>query len=254
MFRNLRGEVKAYVESCKCQSANPANPTPPLKLRPLPQEPWKIVYCDYKGPISPLKYYVHTMMDGYSRYPEVYITKSEKLTELKRCINRSILTHGRPDEIWMDGGPPYNAREWETWTKHWGAKAKKTTPYHPPANGMVERFNQNLKLVILAAYTAGHDPKEEIDKYVAAYGNTPHTTTGEKPSKLMFNRDIETKLLRIPTTSRGRHHERARKKDREAKEKAKGYYDAKHRTRQEEIKEGDRVYRRNRKPTTTKGP
>ena len=79
---------------CKCQVANPTNPTPPLKLRPLPQDPWKIVYCDYKGPISPQKYYIHTMMDGYSRYPEVYVTKSEKLTELKKCVNRSIRTHG----------------------------------------------------------------------------------------------------------------------------------------------------------------
>ena len=139
----------------------------------MPQEPWRIVYCDYKGPISPQKYYIHTMMDGYSRYPEVYITRSEKLTELKKCASRAIRTHGRPDEIWTDGGPPYNSNEWSIWTKHWGAKAKKTTPYHPPANGMVERFNQNLKLVILAAHAAGHDPEEEVDKYVAAYRRLP---------------------------------------------------------------------------------
>ena len=128
----MQKEVKAFVESCRCQAANPSNPSQSLKLRPLPQEPWKILYCDYKGPISPRKYYLHTMMDGYSRYPEVYVTKSEKLTELKKCVSRSIRTHGGPDEIWTDGGPPYNSNEWTAWTNHWGAEAKKTTPYHPP--------------------------------------------------------------------------------------------------------------------------
>ena len=32
---------------------------------------------------------------------------------------------------------------------------------------MVERFNQNLKLVILASYAAGQDTEEEVEKYVA---------------------------------------------------------------------------------------
>ena len=31
-FRNMRNEVQAYVSSCKCATANPKNPKPPLKL------------------------------------------------------------------------------------------------------------------------------------------------------------------------------------------------------------------------------
>lgn len=54
--------------------------------------------------------------------------------------------------IWSDGGPPYNEKEREKWVTDWGATPKKTTVYHPPANGMVERFNRNLKKVIHAAY------------------------------------------------------------------------------------------------------
>ena len=36
---------------------------------------------------------------------------------------------------------------------------------------MVERFNQNLKLVIHAAYVSGQDLKEEDDMYVALRKN-----------------------------------------------------------------------------------
>ena len=53
---------------------------------------------------------------------------------------------------------------------------------------MVERFYRNLKLVIHAAYSEGRDPEDEVEKYVAAYGNTPHSVTGKTPNLLMFNR------------------------------------------------------------------
>lgn len=57
------------MESCKCQTANPANDTPPLKLKPLPKILWKHIAVDYKGPISVGRNLVclHTQMDLYSR-------------------------------------------------------------------------------------------------------------------------------------------------------------------------------------------
>ena len=39
--------------------------------------------------------------------------------------------------------------------------------------------NQNLKLVIIVAYTEGKDREEEVNKYVAAYRSRPHSITGE---------------------------------------------------------------------------
>ena len=100
----MRKEVQAYVDSCKCQTASPKNPTPPMKTRPIPKEPWKCIAVDYKGPIGRQKWYLHTEMDAYSRYPEVHLTKSTKMEELKKVMAKSIHTHGCPEEIWSDGG------------------------------------------------------------------------------------------------------------------------------------------------------
>ena len=36
-----------------------------------------------------------------------------------------------------------------------------------PVNSTMERFNQSMKLTILAAYDEGQDPVEEVDKLVA---------------------------------------------------------------------------------------
>ena len=86
-FRMMWSEVQAYVGSCKFQTAIPWNPTPPLKLKPLPKIPWWTTYVNYKGPIGPGKWYVHTQMDGYTHYPEVHITQLETLKEWR---NQSV--------------------------------------------------------------------------------------------------------------------------------------------------------------------
>ena len=118
-FRNMRQNIKAFVESGKCQTANPANATPPLKLKPLPKIPWKHIAVDYKGPIGVGRnlVYLHTQMDLYSRYSVVHVLKTTKLTELKKALAHSIRTHRRPDEIWSDGRPPYNSHEWPRWLR-----------------------------------------------------------------------------------------------------------------------------------------
>ena len=88
---------------------------------------------------------------------------------------------------------------------------------------------------------------------MAAYRNTPHSVTEVKPSLLMFNRDITTKLPRFTTAPRGKHHQQARSNDKRAKEEMKRSYDKKHRTRTVKIKEGDWAYIRNTATSSTKG-
>ena len=259
-FRGMRAKVQEYVDTCRgCAPANPRNPTPPLKKRPLPKNPWEVTVCDYKGPIGVGiggmgGYYLHTMMDVYSRYPEVHLMKSNKFEELEKVLNKTMRTNGTPKEIWADNGSPYNSDNWRKWVRNWGAKPRFTTPYHPMANGMVERFNQNLKKVIYASYNEGTDVEEAVDKYVAAYRNTPHSTTGEKPSKLMWNRDIATKLPSFTKDAKGRHHSQARKRDQEETKKMAQRYDQKHQARQVNFKVGDYAYKKELAPTTKKGP
>jgi hypothetical protein len=66
-----------------------------------------------------------------------------------------------------------------------------TTSYHPQCDGAVERFNRTLKQALRkhAARFGG-----QWDRYLPgvlwAYRNTPHTSTGEKPSFLLFGVDF----------------------------------------------------------------
>ena len=62
---------------------------------------------------------------------------------------------------------------------------------------------------------------------------------GEKNNMLMLNRDVEMKLPRVPKKSKGKHHNNARKRDKEARKERKKRYNKNNRTRNVEFKVGD---------------
>ena len=80
----------------------------------------------------------------------------------------------------------------------------------------------SLKKTIHAAIAEGKDQKKGVREYNFAYRNTPHTATGEKSAKLFFNRDLKEKIPTPPKTPTGKHHKNARRRDKEAQEKARG--------------------------------
>ena len=71
-----------------------------------------------------------------------------------------------------------------------GMKKLNTTAYHPQYNGMIERFNQTLKSLLRKhAARFGTDWDKYLSGVLWAYRNTPHESTGEKPSFLLFGID-----------------------------------------------------------------
>ena len=173
--------------SCNCAAADPHNATPPMEITETPEGPWQRCAVDFKGPIGGAGgWYLHTLMDTYSRWPETKVVKGTAFKDIALAMEDSFGQHGVPDSILSDGGPPYTGKDWKLFAEEWGFTRKRASPEHPQANGMVERFNRNLKKVIHAATVERKDPKTEVNRYIMAYRNTPHTTTGRKPSELMF--------------------------------------------------------------------
>ena len=57
------------------------------------------------------------VMDLYSRYPEVHVAKSTGMANIRPFMDQIMRTHGAPEEIRSDGGPPYNGKEWDEWVE-----------------------------------------------------------------------------------------------------------------------------------------
>ena len=67
---------------------------------------------DYKGMIGG-KYYLHVIIDNYSRWPEVEMTTSTSMAKLYKVIDNTMAVHGVPETITSDNGPPYSSQKWK---------------------------------------------------------------------------------------------------------------------------------------------
>lgn len=84
---------------------------------------------------------------------------------------------------------------WDAWLN--------TTAYHPQYDGAVERFNRTLKTILRKhAAKFGCQWDRFLPGILWAYRNTPHTSTGEKPSFLLYGVDCRspTEAAYLPTT------------------------------------------------------
>ena len=250
-FSGLSQRVKEYISSCiPCLAATPGTPREPLKPITILEKHWRRVHADFKGPIAK-RYYLHTIIDQYSKYPVVEVCSSTDWESMEDMLTKAFSMFGNVEEMITDGGPPYDSRGFRKFAKRQGFNHHICTPENPEANGFVEVFNKVLVKMIHTATIEGEDPTKVVNRYLAQYKASPHKTTGKSPFELMFGRKMRTKL----PERRGREEEEVetRKKHDEAKLKQKEYVDGKKGTREKILKPGDKILLQ-RKKTTTKSP
>ena len=74
-----------------------------------------------------------------------------------------------------------------------GVQKLNTTAYHPQCDGAVERFNRTLKTILRKhAARFGSQWDQYLHGVLWAYRNMPHSSTGEKPSFLLYGFDCRS--------------------------------------------------------------
>ena len=195
-FPRLASMTKEYIGSClPCSAAVGDNPPAPIIMQEMVEIPWQVLAADYKGPIGGTNgYYIHVLVDCYSRYPEIAMMKSTSFEKLKPKLDKIWARHGVPDTITHDGGPPYTSHEWLRYAEQVGFRSSRCTPEHPQANGMAERMMASLVKVTHAALAEKADPKAAVHKYMAFVRATPHSSTATAPSELLMGRRLKLKI------------------------------------------------------------
>ncbi|CAG2207858.1 unnamed protein product [Mytilus edulis] len=231
--------IEKFCRSCYgCQLVSQPSKPEPLKRTELPSAPWQHLAADLLGPL-PSNHYMFVLVDYYSRYFEVAVTKNISSENITSLISKFCLTHGLPLSIHTDNGPQFVSQHFKNFMSEHGIVHHRTTPLWPQANGEVERQNRSIMKRVKIAQAEGRDWKLELSKFLIMYRSTAHSTTGVSPSELLFGRKIRTKLPELIDYNINDFEVRDR--DAEQKEKGKIYADKRRGACESDIRVDDQV-------------
>nr|XP_039265618.1 uncharacterized protein K02A2.6-like [Styela clava] len=153
---------------------------------------------DYAGPVDGKMLLV--IVDAFSKWPDVWITSSVSAHETIEKDRLSFATHGLPLVVVTDNAGCFAGDEFATFLKANGVKHLFSPPRHPASNGQAESMVKQVKLGLKKQAPASLSVR--LVRWLFKYRTTPHTTTGQTPSELLFRRKIRTHLDLIAPSSR----------------------------------------------------
>lgn len=191
----LFSDATLYVWKCDpCQRVGKPTPSKAMPLTPIlaqiPFEKWGI---DFVGLIKPpslqgQKRYILVATEYVTKWVEAVATKKDDAQTVANFIYENIITiFGCPKEIVSDRGTHFINETIERMLKDYFIKHRKSTPYHPRANGQTEITNGILCKIITK--TLAGNPSNwdyELNHALWAYRCTVKTTTKAIPFQLVY--------------------------------------------------------------------
>ena len=191
-------DTMQYCRSCpQCAivSGVGRNTRPPLHPIPV-QRPFQILGVDVMNlPVTKRgNRHVVVFKDFFTKWPLVFPVAEQKAIHLVELLTKEVIPFfGVPEALLSDHGANLLFHLMKGICALLGVKKRNTTAYHPQCDGMVKRFHHTLKTTLRK-----HADKfsSEWDSYLPgvlwSYRNTPHESTGEKTSCLLFDRDCRS--------------------------------------------------------------
>ena len=152
----MRKDINKWATNCiHCQQCKINRHTKtPIQMIDIPRGRFEHIHMDLVGPLPNSNgfRYILTIIDRHTRWPEAYPLKDITTnTVTKTFIQNYISRFGVPTTITVDQGVQFTSKVFSEINKILGTNKIHTSPYHPQANGMIERFHRTLKSSILAS-------------------------------------------------------------------------------------------------------
>ena len=131
------------------------------------------------------------MVDCFSRWTEACPLSDKTALSVADVFFQYVVCRFRmPSVIHSDQGREFENKVMQELCLLCDAHKTRTTPYHPESDGLVERFNRTL-LMMLAMFAG--ETKEDWDDLLPAvmmaYRSSAHESTGISPYRLMFGEE-----------------------------------------------------------------
>ena len=189
-------DVQQYCTSClTCRRFKRLGDAPaPLQRYPDIEMPFERVHIDLIGPMghSERNYkYCMVVIDVLTRFLIAEPLKTKEATEVARIfVDRVICNHGVPKVLVSDQGKEFTNKILKGIAELLRMKHVTTTPYHPQANGVIERCNGtviNILRTLIEDNVSIWDTMLPIA--VFAYNSGYNRTIKDSPFYLMYLRD-----------------------------------------------------------------
>lgn len=180
---SMTAELTDYIAKCPtCNEIPRSQQKESLHSHEIPSRPWEKVGCDLFEVDG--NSYLCTV-DYYSDYFEVDNLQGKKDAHavIKR-LKRHFSSHGIPDCVQSDNGPPFNSREFSEFAKQYGFKQTTSSPEYAQSNGKVESAVKIAKKLIKRA------KRDHGDFYLSLliWRNTPTASMNSSPAQRFLGR------------------------------------------------------------------
>jgi len=262
----LAEDVKEYVSKCPtCQIHKTCNRNvkQPMVISTTAMEPFEKVFIDVVGPLPKTdsdNVYILTMQCDLTKFSmAVPMINHEANTVAYHFVTSCVCLHGIPSVLVSDQGTEFLSRVLAETCKLLKIKKCNTSPYHPQANGALERSHRTL-----GEYLRHFVDKDQMnwDTFIPyamfVFNSSEHRSTGKQPYELMYGRTINmpNSLMKPPEPRYNYEdyhlelkqklqlsHQIARDRLLEQKQKTKEHYDQK--LNEITVHVGDRVLLKN---------
>ncbi|KAL5491289.1 hypothetical protein EMCRGX_G016548 [Ephydatia muelleri] len=195
MWHGMVKDCTEMIRTCDiCQRMNRKLTCGVPELHPIPvKSPWYMIGIDFIGPISPPgedgSQYILTISDYFTKWVEAIPTPDKTATTVANCLFKIFMRMGLPRVMLSDNGSEFCNKLNDKLAEILGVKRRLTTPYHPQANGLDERYNQTLQNM-LAKFVSTKQTvwSSYLDTCTFAYNTSRHESSTYTPFQLMFGR------------------------------------------------------------------
>ena len=185
------------------------------------------------------------IIDYLTKYLEVGIARSTSGKDNIPLYDKAFKTHGYPEELVSDNGPPFNGGSSHSFRRYLKWAGVRHTPTYSAdnarANGLAESAMKGLKKTWDTARVIGRDPVAALQDHVHHHNNRVHSSTGLTPSQYLMNRTIRTRLPGLTRQTHMKEKSQARETAEKVQMKQKESYDGRRNVKENDIKVGDQV-------------
>ena len=162
---------------------------------PIIDIPFQKVAIDPIGPLSPLSKrrnrWILTVVDCATRYPEAIALSSTTTEDVPEALLSIFSRVGFPKEVLSDNGPQFVSGVMREVARLMSIEQVHSSPYHPMANWLVERFNGTLKkMLVRMCAERPSDWDRYLEPLLFAYREAPQASTHLSPFELLYGRTV----------------------------------------------------------------